>query len=741
VKYGDSHLFSPARISPNGRSRAKKGDCPRISSCFRGAFLAFPLALFLLPAGCGRRKLSSDELERNRLFAEILKREDRRTLGEDDFFPRNLHFSTHPEVRQWCAVALGRIGNRRALPWLYNALHSSYASVRAAAAFAVGEIEDRETLKEEFLRVDPRAASELVAALDDPSIQVRMRAVEALGKAGSPSDSVEIIRRLHALPYEGSPVEQTYLRLAITALTRLRDPSAVPALEKLAESPDPEIQWRCANGLYGLRARKARSTFLRLLRSYNPDVRAHAARGAGICEAPDLADALIPLISLHDPDSGKPNSLGVRASAVEALGNLRNPGAIPAIRKALQEAPIVRANPEQVNFAVQAAAALGNIGAPEGKDALVPLTRIQGPAAVSAVIALAKLSRGNATFFDLVRLEDFTTEAARRAAAQALGEVGGPEAVRRLKLMLIQAASERATAAEIRAVPAAVEALARIGVEDLQTIVEPYLASHDGVILRAAIKAYKPPPRRKAPWKPLVEAYQRMAPGWDLEAKVSALSALQPWLSEQDVQAVLRSALGDRQRNARVAALSLLRKAGATDVPADPGPSESATTDITYSILAVSRQNRTVATLETERGNIEIELYREDAPLTTANFISLARGDFFNGLSFMRVVPYYVIQGGDPRNDMEGGPGYTIRCEINMRAYEKGSVGMALSGKDTGGSQFFITLSPQPRLDGGFTCFGRVISGMQAAQSMTAGDKILKVRIEEDHTLFDYRRY
>jgi cyclophilin family peptidyl-prolyl cis-trans isomerase len=82
----------------------------------------------------------------------------------------------------------------------------------------------------------------------------------------------------------------------------------------------------------------------------------------------------------------------------------------------------------------------------------------------------------------------------------------------------------------------------------------------------------------------------------------------------------------------------------------------------------------------------------------------------------MRVVPYFVIQGGDPRNDQECGPGYTIRCEINMRPFERGSLGMALSGKDTGGSQFFITLSPQPHLDGGYTCFGHVISGMPAVE-------------------------
>jgi cyclophilin family peptidyl-prolyl cis-trans isomerase len=90
---------------------------------------------------------------------------------------------------------------------------------------------------------------------------------------------------------------------------------------------------------------------------------------------------------------------------------------------------------------------------------------------------------------------------------------------------------------------------------------------------------------------------------------------------------------------------------------------------------------------------------------------------------------------------MEGGPGYTIRCEINMQSYERGSVGMALAGKDTGGSQFFITVSPQPHLDGGYTNFGRVVSGMTAVDRMVPGDRILKVWIEEDRTVFDYRTY
>jgi peptidyl-prolyl cis-trans isomerase B (cyclophilin B) len=178
-----------------------------------------------------------------------------------------------------------------------------------------------------------------------------------------------------------------------------------------------------------------------------------------------------------------------------------------------------------------------------------------------------------------------------------------------------------------------------------------------------------------------------------------------------------------------------------TDVPDDPGPSAASTSDFTYTLMATARRDRTIAVLETTRGTIEMELFREDAPMTVANFVTLANNGFFNGLTFMRVVPYFVIQGGDPRNDQEGGPGYTIRCEINMHPFERGSVGMALSGKDTGGSQFFICLSAQPHLDGGYTCFGRVISGMQAAEHMVAGDRILKVQVKDEVAWIDYRRY
>jgi cyclophilin family peptidyl-prolyl cis-trans isomerase len=118
--------------------------------------------------------------------------------------------------------------------------------------------------------------------------------------------------------------------------------------------------------------------------------------------------------------------------------------------------------------------------------------------------------------------------------------------------------------------------------------------------------------------------------------------------------------------------------------------------------------------------------------MTAWNFAQLAQKRYFHNTSFMRVVPNFVIQGGDPRNDMNGGPGYAIRDEINLQKYTRGAVGMALSGPDTGGSQFFITHSPQPHLDGGYTIFGRVYDGMTGVVDQTErGDRVTTITIDE----------
>jgi cyclophilin family peptidyl-prolyl cis-trans isomerase len=136
-----------------------------------------------------------------------------------------------------------------------------------------------------------------------------------------------------------------------------------------------------------------------------------------------------------------------------------------------------------------------------------------------------------------------------------------------------------------------------------------------------------------------------------------------------------------------------------------------------------------VAHIETGRGVLELTLFATDAPLTVYNFTSLARRGYFDGLPFHRVVPNFVVQGGDPRGDGNGGPGSTIRDELNRRRYLRGTLGMALSGPNTGGSQFFVTHSPQPHLDGGYTVFGQLLGDGDVLDRIVQGDRIVRVII------------
>ena len=145
---------------------------------------------------------------------------------------------------------------------------------------------------------------------------------------------------------------------------------------------------------------------------------------------------------------------------------------------------------------------------------------------------------------------------------------------------------------------------------------------------------------------------------------------------------------------------------------------------------AIARVGTTVnAVVTTTKGAFTIQLLPDEAPLTVDNFIRLAERNYFRGITVHRVVPNFVIQDGDPRGDGNGGPGYQIRCEINQRPYGRGAVGMALSGKDTGGSQWFVTHAPQPHLDGGYTVFGKVVSGMDVVDSIARGDVIQSIVI------------
>ncbi|MDF2834823.1 MAG: peptidylprolyl isomerase [Paenibacillus sp.] len=128
-------------------------------------------------------------------------------------------------------------------------------------------------------------------------------------------------------------------------------------------------------------------------------------------------------------------------------------------------------------------------------------------------------------------------------------------------------------------------------------------------------------------------------------------------------------------------------------------------------------------------GEVVLDLFDQDAPNTVANFEKLANDGFYNGLTFHRVIPGFVAQGGCPTGNGTGGPGYNIDCEINPNKHERGTLAMAHAGRNTGGSQFYICYQPQPHLDGGHTVFGKVTKGMEHVDALKGGDKMEKVEI------------
>jgi peptidyl-prolyl cis-trans isomerase B (cyclophilin B) len=139
--------------------------------------------------------------------------------------------------------------------------------------------------------------------------------------------------------------------------------------------------------------------------------------------------------------------------------------------------------------------------------------------------------------------------------------------------------------------------------------------------------------------------------------------------------------------------------------------------------------------IQTEKGNMKVEFYDNDAPIAVANFVKLAKSGFYDGLTFHRVIPTFVLQGGCPNGDGRGGPGYHIKCETSggNQIHDKGVLSMAHAGKDTGGSQFFICLSREQtkHLDRKHTCFGKVVDGLDVIDQIRQGTKITKIVIEE----------
>jgi cyclophilin family peptidyl-prolyl cis-trans isomerase/HEAT repeat protein len=615
-------------------------------------------------------------------------------------------------VRRRAALAAGRIGDPSLVPALVGLMNDGELEVRRVAAFALGLAGDR------------RAVDRLLAALSDSDPVVRARSAEALGHIGDPRaapalasfvvDSLpKTISRMTVRGDDPADAKDSWAeqRLALFALARLRDPAS--AARALLDGGRSRFDWWAATWVATrLESPALRPVLLEACASTDPGSRALGARGLGALKDGGAVDALLPLV--RDPDET------VALQAMRALAAIGDPRGTAAAAALLASSSDVLRR--------EALRALATLPAdPSLRPRIVSLIGERDPWVRAA--AFGALARTSPEDFALVLSglgvdPDFRV---RQAVAQALGAVATEMSVGVLHAMLQDE--------DARVLPAVLEGLRRARGRDSLDTLRRHLEHPDlGVRSAAAEEIRELGPTGSS--DALLAAWRRGVqdgPG-ELEARISAVAALAAQKDAPARDALARVAREDPSRAVRARASAALAALGIEP----PGPGEEAVErpPLDYDAAMAPfapREGVSVFTprvfLHTAKGTIEIHLDVVEAPLTSASFLSLAARGFYDGLTFHRVEPGFVVQGGDPRGDGNGGPGYTLRCEITDRPYGRGAVGMALSGRDTGGSQFFVTLQPQPHLDGGFTLFGHVAAGLDVVDRLRPGDVIERAEV------------
>lgn len=642
-------------------------------------------------------------------FAEMLRMEDRRDYDEGRLsaFLGN----PHVEVRRRAVQAAGRIRDPRAVDLLLTALADSAPGVRADAAFALGQLGDTTAPVLDALSslaLDPREDS-----------GARAEAVAAIGKLGAPAGSATIEALLSGIEQE---TPETVVQEALLAVWRLpRDDRSAALVAVHASSENTERRWRAVYALMRLGDPGTIPVLLERTRDQDALVRALAARGLRKATADSAgleAAAMTTFTGLaNDPHPH------VRINAVRALASYGLPELAPVIRDRLAD--------RDGNVAIAAAEALAELGTTEAVPALEAVVRdttvrlaLRG-AALTSLIRLDP-EKGVAHAADLARsgewLDRFYAARALQAAPWNL------------------AAGELTTLSSDEDARVAAAALGSMGTHAadslpaIYTIFVERLGSADSRIRTAAVRGLA---TRASPvdLPALLDAYDRAQNDTDdNDAALAAIAALGE-LARRGTP-VARGFFLRFQRSAdplvRVEVeRNLGRGTWGPPLPIETGKEIEFYEDVVRRIVIPDLVEgiRPRVAIRTAGGEITIELAAADAPLTVDNFLSLARRGYFNGSRWHRVVPNFVLQDGDPRGDGAGGPGYAIRDELNRVRYGRGTVGMALSGPDTGGSQFFITHSPQPHLDGGYTVFGRVVDGMDVADRVIQDDPIEAIDI------------
>ena len=618
--------------------------------------------------------------------------------------------STSAPLRRAGVLVAGQVHIRSLAPVLRGLLQDTDTTVAARAAFSL-----------DLLR-DTAGVQALDSALGGAPT-VATQAAFALGDIGEPSRAV-IVRQLGAPQY---PLVRAELLLAAAKLRPVPAVSIIPALT----DADACVRWAAAYALTRPRVAAGVRPLLGMLNG--PAISASDAS----VSAPPAAYECAP---------SETRAMIARALAKPATGDSLAFSALAALRSLVTDvAPHVRIN------------ALRSIAtfADSATNLLVAATR--DPDANVRVAAAQSLS-GRQLGPDAwpVLWSADTGLMYRRSLLESATRAG----------VELPAHKQWALAADWRMRAALADAAAQAPtVARATALATPLLGDPDPRVRQSAlgaIAAFLDSTTVRAERRSIVLA---ALDDPDFFVRATALLAIADNARASEVPAVLRSygrAAADSGNDARIAAIRYVANAwrrdsasfsdsarrGVAELPASDDPLvraeaqgisilsswpgtqgvsrdsawyEAVVRDVVSPALR-GRSSR--ARIETVRGPVTLELLGEDAPLTVANFERLARAGYYRNVHFHRVVPNFVAQDGDPRGDGNGGPGYAIRDELNVRRYSRGAVGMALSGPDTGGSQYFLTLSPQPHLDARYTIFARVIEGNEAMDALVQGDAI-----------------
>jgi len=712
-----------------------------------------------LPPNNGIPKKSTEPILRidhvsTTLYMKLAKLEDERFYDATEI--NRILQTRHLGVRKRAALAIGRIGDRRATPVLMDMFVGEQdPALRATVAFSLGVMND------------PAGLLVLLASItnDQEPLLVKERSAEALGKILSAPDNQDaldpaqekraidgLLKLLPDPTKSFKPEEKELASLVITALLRIRNEGSVPYLVGYLKCKDDDLRWQAANALSRMRAAAAPAAdaLLAGLTDPSPLVQIYCVRALASIKEKRSVDPLLKMLATVSAtgvtrDFTEDTRRMLQIEIVKALGQLGDKSAGPAIAKVAEAAYKVwrdescfadcapnKGESPAIMLLLESAQALGIL---KEESALPLLKQIRfTPNRRSSrlgtypefEIAVARF--GEQAFFDIPPKTVFPPNDWQSMAnyVQGLAIVGGDRA--HSELLDLLNGKSYGVPPDPRAVAEILTALVRIKADDAQAILRQNLESNY-LHVRAVAAGQLGNFDSQINFDALKKAYDRARSDEVNDAKLAALNAIAKYKNPGTIE-VLISALTDNDYNVRRDAIKLLAKVNSEKYDQYLGIIQKAHSTAFYDKVRDQFNSDIFATIVTKKGEIKIALNTREAPMTAENFIELANRGFYNGLSFMRVVPNFVIQGGDPNNNSSGGPGYQIRDEINMLPCLRGSVGMALSGRDTGGSQFFICHLPQPHLDGGYTVFGRVVSGMDVVDRITRGDVIERIEIE-----------